>query len=71
MNAHATDQNPTRKSPLFSPPTPTLGAPEIPNWHRLETELQQAIVILLTQMIANHLPSPRPRDGREVADEPR
>jgi hypothetical protein len=37
----------------------------------LETDLQQTLVVLLTQMIGNHLPSSCPRDAREVADDPR
>jgi hypothetical protein len=71
MATHAPDQNPTGTAPLFSSPTPALGPSEIPNWHQLETDLQQALVVLLTQMIGNHLPSSCPHDGREVADDPR
>jgi hypothetical protein len=37
----------------------------------LETDLRQALVVLLTQMIADHLPRSCHRDGREVADDPR
>ena len=71
MATHAPHRNPTGTDPLFSSPTPTLGPSEIPNWHQLETDLQQALVVLLTQMIANHLPRSCHRDGREVADDPR
>jgi hypothetical protein len=71
MATHAPHRNPTRTAPLFSRPTPGPGPSEIPNWHQLETDLRQALLVLLAQMIGNHLPSSGPRDGRGVADDPR
>ncbi len=71
MATHAPTQYPTHSPPLFSLPTVTLRTPEIPHWHQLEPDLQQALIVLLTQMIGNHLPSSGTRDGRGGADDPR
>ena len=71
METHALTQDSTHSAPLFSLPTTTLNPPGIPNWHQLDHDLQQALVLLLTRMIGNHLPRSRAGDGREVPDDPR
>ncbi len=70
MATHAATQIPTPSTPPFSSPTPALDPSEIPDWNRLDPDLQQALVVLLTQMIGNHLPRSCARDGRGVADDP-
>jgi hypothetical protein len=70
MANHAPAQNTTHRSPLLSAPT-TLHAAGIPRWTRLDAELQQALVHLLTRMIGDHLPEFRARAAKEVADDPR
>jgi hypothetical protein len=71
MPTHAPTQKPTPGAPPFSAPIPSLHPSGIPDWDRLETDLRQALLVLLTQMIGNHLPRAGARDAREVADDPR
>jgi hypothetical protein len=68
---HATIRIATHYAPLFSRPTTPPNTPGVPNWHRLDLDLQQALVGLLTQMIGNHLPGSFPHDARGGADDPR
>jgi len=71
MASDAPTRSPTHSAPLFSPPTPALHPSEIPSWDQLGPDLRQALVVLFTRMIGNHLPGSCARDGREVADDPR
>ena len=71
MATHASSQNATHTTPLFSLPTPTLPPLGIPHWTALDPDLQQALVGLLTRMIGNHLPIWRTRDERGGADDSR
>src|SRR5215831_12551621 len=71
MATHAPTQNALPSAPFFAAPTTTLHVVGTPRWTELEPDLQQALVRLLTRLIGNHLPGPRARDGKGVADDPR
>jgi hypothetical protein len=68
---HAPNPIATHSAPLFSRPTTTRHTPGVPNWHQLDSDLQQALVVLLTRMIGNHLPKSLARDERGDADDSR
>jgi hypothetical protein len=70
MANHAPAHNSIHGTPFFSLPT-TVHAAGIPRWTELDTELQQALVRLLTRMIGDHLPGARARAAKEVADDRR
>lgn len=71
MATHAPAQNATHSAPLFSLPTTTPHPAGTPRWTQLDPELRQALVVLLTRMIGDHLPGSCARDGKGVADDPR
>jgi hypothetical protein len=69
MATNAATYSSTRSTPLLALPATTAKKRGIPTWRLLDSNTQQDLLAVLTQMIGHHVPRSCATDQKGVPDE--